>query len=185
MKLSILPIVVCLIFLSCNSKKQDTKETTGSMRTDSMVQKHDSTLNNGLYTIEGDSVRIAPFEIEISLIPKAKQRITGSNETIVIDIYFTGDPIDSSKVQFEEDGTFYAGAAKREINYGEIASFSDIKFPRSIYDQLIDKDVSFNVNVYSGRKSSPDNLLHMDFLDGKLSSLVNKRSKLNGKLIGE
>jgi hypothetical protein len=180
----IIPIAF-LLLLSCNSNKQDKKETNETITPDSLNQKTDTLKTGEIYFFEKDSVRVAPFEIEISLNEKAKERITGSNETIIVDIFFTGEPIDSSKVEFEEDGSFYVASAKKEITYGQIASFNDIKFPKALYDQLVDKDVLFNINVYSGRKSSPDNLLDVTFLSGKLSSLVNKRSKLDGKLIRE
>jgi hypothetical protein len=171
------------LFLSCNSGKQEKKNSEQVIK-DSLPTK-DTARHEGIYTIVGDSIVIPPFEIEIALSPKAAQRIAPGKETIIVDVFLSGIPKDSSKVKLEEDGVYYVGSASKEINYGEIASFANVKFPKSIYDNLADKDVQFDINVYSGRKSSPDNLLDVDFLSGKLSTLVNKRSKLNGKLIEE
>ena len=179
----IIYIIALMLIVACNSKKQEKKGDTKTK--DSSVVKTDSSNREDIYTIAGDSVVIPPFEIEISLSPKASQKITSAKETIIVDVFLTGNPKDSSKVQLEEDGSYYVGSVKREITYGQLASFSYVKFPKKIYDQLADKDVQFDINVYSGRKSSGDNLLDVDFLSGKLSTLVNKRTKLNGKLIGE
>ena len=77
----------------------------------------------------------------------------------------------------------YVGSAKKEISYGQIARFDHIKFPKKLYDQLTDKNVDLTVNVYSGRKSSQDNLIIVDFLSGKVSKIINKHFTLKGKLI--
>jgi hypothetical protein len=137
----------------------------------------------GFYTLNGDSVVVPPFEIEIALSPKAKERIVNSNETIIVDISLEGIPKDSSNAHFEEDGSFYVGSFKKEISYGQIARFDNLKFSRKIYDQLADKDVDLSVNVYSGRKSSSNNLLNVDFLSDKVSNIINRHFTLKGKLI--
>jgi hypothetical protein len=137
----------------------------------------------GFYTLQGDSVVVPPFEIEVALSSKAKERIVNSNETIVIDVFLEGIPKDSSKVHLEEDGSFYVGSAEREIIYGQVASFDNLKFPKKIYDQLADKDVELNLNVYTGRKSSQNNLITGDALFDKISNVINKRFTLNEKLI--
>jgi hypothetical protein len=52
-----------------------------------------------------------------------------------------------------------------------------------MYDELADKDVDLNLNVYTGRKSSQFNLITGDLLFDKLSNVINKRFTLNEKLI--
>ena len=42
-----------------------------------------------------------------------------------------------------------------------------------------------NVNVYSARRTNPDNILSCDFFDGKLSSAVRKTPTLHCTLIEE
>ena len=90
---------------------------------------------------------------------------------------------DSSHTKFEEDGSFYIVSAQKEILYGQVASFDSIKFSKKIYDQLANKDIELGVNVYSGRKSSHDNLLNCEPLFDKISNVVNKKLTLKGKLI--
>lgn len=99
--------------------------------------------------LEGDSVLVPPFEIEVALSSKAKDRIVNSNETIIINVFLEGTPKNPSRVHLEEDGSFYVGSAKREITYGQIARIDNLKFPKKIYDQLADKDVDLNLDVYT------------------------------------
>jgi len=165
-------------------KVKDTSEQ-GTPNKDTPIKKSYTTTVKklGFYTLEGDSVLVPSFEIEIALSPKAKTRIVDSNETIIIGVFLEGTPKDSSKVELEEDGSFYVGSAEREISYGQIARFDNLKFPKKIYDQLADKDVDLIVNIFTGRKSSQNNLITGDILADKVSNVINKRFTLNEKLI--
>ncbi len=184
----LLTILILTVLFSCNSN--NTTLTRDASNQDTLTkkisaEKPDTALFKklGFYILDGDSILVPPFEIEISLSPKAKERIVDSNETIIVDISLEGTPKDSSKVRLEEDGSFYVGSSTKEISYGQIARFDHLKFPKKIYDQLADKDVDLSVNVYSGRKSSPNNLLNVDFLSDKVSNIINRHFTLKGKLI--
>lgn len=56
--------------------------------------------------------------------------------------------------------------------------------PVSTVNQLASKDYKVNVNVFSGRRSSQDNLLACDFFDGKISK-IQPDITLKCGLIGE
>jgi hypothetical protein len=133
--------------------------------------------------MEGDSVAILPFEIKVSLSPKARDRMTKGGETIIVFVFFEGRPKDSSKAKFEEDGSFFVASSRREIQYGQVARFDSIKFSKAIYDQLADKDIDVDVNVVSGRKSDQNNLLNCDPMFDKISNVVNRQFIINGTLI--
>src|ERR1700733_944285 len=113
-------ILIFLILYPCNSDK--TRQIKRNSGQDSSVKKILAKVSDtpslkklGLYTIEGDSLLVQPFEIEISLSPKAKERIVNTGETIIIDILLDGVPKDSSKSNLAEDGSFYVGSAIKEI----------------------------------------------------------------------
>lgn len=185
---SFLPIFLLTFLFSCKSPdptKVENASNQDSTNKDTPLKKPDtlSLKKLGFYTLQGDSVVVPSFEIEISLSPKAKERIVNSNETIIIAIFLEGTPKDPSKAHFEEDGSFFVGTAKREITYGQIAMFDNLKFPKKIYDQLADKNADLTVNIYTGRKSSQDNLITGDFLSDKVSNIINKRFTLKQKLI--
>lgn len=184
----LLTVLILAVLFSC--KSNDTPQTKSTSSQDASTKNISSEKQDtvalkklGFYTLDSDSVVVPSFEIEISLSPKAKERIVNSNETIVVDIFLEGIPKDSSKVHLEEDGSFYVGSSKKEISYGQIARFDNLKFSKKISDQLADKDVDLTVNVYTGRKSSQNNLLNVDFLSDKVSNIINKHFTLKGKLI--
>ncbi len=183
-----LTVFILIIIFSCKSNdNQQTKNTSGqdsSAKNISIKRSDTASLKKlGFYTLDGDSVVVPPFEIEFALSPKAKKRIVSGKETIIVFVSLRGTPKDSSNTDFEEDGSFFVGSSEQEISYGQIARFTHLKFSKKIYDQLVDKDVELAVNVSSGRKSSRDNLLNVDFLSDKVSNIINKHFTLNGKLI--
>lgn len=188
MKKFCLTVSILCILSSCKSpdppkvKNVSTQHTT---KREVPVKSSDTTSIKklGFYTLKGHSVVVPPFEIEVSLSPKAKNRIVDSNETIVIHVFLEGIPKDPTKAHLEEDGSFYVGAAKKEIVYGQVARFDNLKFPKKIYDQLADKDVDLTVNIYTGRKSSQNNLITGDFLSDKTSNVINRHFTLKQKLI--
>ena len=148
------------------------------------IAKERDTINNITYLkFDKDSVTVLPFEIEVSLNAKAKERIVNSKETIIINVTLTGTPKDTTL--YAEDGQFYVASAEKEIFYGQIARFDKIKFSKKTFDQLVDKDVYLNAFVYSGRKSSPNNLLDCNIIADSISNIVNKKFTITGKLIGD
>ena len=188
MRKSFLTVFLLSFLLSCKSPdntKLESASKKDTTKTDTSYTKFDKKPSRklGFYTLVGDSVIVPPFEIEISLSPKAKDTIVDSNETIVIDVFLEGTPKDPKKAHLEEDGSFYVGSAKREIVYGQVAKFDNLKFPKKLYDQLADKDADLTVNIYTGRKSSQYNLITGDFLSDKVSNVINRHFTLKQKLI--
>ena len=184
-----LKALISLTFLftlfSCNNKQKkavlpviDSGSAVQAKKTDTSIFQGKNYLKNW-----GDSILIDPFDIEIVLSEKAKERIVNSNETIIVSIFFYGYPKDNKKPNSEYDGTLYLVGDKKEITYGQIVQFENIKISKRDYDQLIDKDFELNLNVFSGRKSSQDNLLDCKALFGKVSNIVNKKHTIKGKLI--
>jgi hypothetical protein len=181
-KFKILTIATLLSLYSCNSGQ--VRETQLKPDTFSNNYLVDTAFQQKKYLrSDRDSIIVNPFEIEIELTDKAKERITSSNETIVISIFYYGYPKDEKDANSENDGTLYLAGAEKEITYGQIARFENVKISKIDYDKLIDKDFDLNLNVYSGRKSSQHNLLNCEPLFDKVSNVANKRFTLKGKLI--
>ncbi|MGN6163021.1 MAG: hypothetical protein ACTHOF_00635 [Flavisolibacter sp.] len=147
-------VFILTFLLSCSSSDRPKIKSASRQDTankDTFLKQLDTTpvKKLGFYMLEGDSVLVPPFEIEVALSSKAKDRIVNSNETIIINVFLEGTPKNPSRVHLEEDGSFYVGSAKREITYGQIARIDNLKFPKKIYDQLADKDVDLNLDVYT------------------------------------
>jgi len=183
----ILPLLILpgILLYACSNNKQ---ENPNSSQDDSSGQIKNRTAGDrpaktDYYTIQGDSLLIAPFEVEIVLSPKAKNRIVLDKETIIVNVVFDGTPKQSPELHLEEDGSFFVGTASKEVEYGEVVRFDSIKIPKAIYDQLADKDFTVGVSAYSGRKSSENNLINCDPLFDNISRIVNKKFIVKGKLI--
>lgn len=188
-----------LFCLSCDidkqkktgSTKRDTATVTAPVMPTATVDtsmatlaKESNTMATDAYvTFDKDSVTVLPFEMDISLSQKAKERIVNGPETIGINLALTGIPKDPTLLS--NDGFFYLASVDKEISYGQIARFDNIKFSRKTFDQLTDKNFIVTVNVFSGRKSSPDNLLNCEFVADSISYFVNKRIVIKGKLNGD
>jgi hypothetical protein len=150
------------------------------------VIQNDSVIDNSSYLkIIGDSVIIPPFEIEVVLSPKAKAKIEEDNETIIVMAYFSGEPIDSlpEKYKNPDGGEFLLSSYPVELKEPGIAKFENVKFPLELYKLLKNKDIQLLINVFSGRKSSPDNLLDCEILQDSMSNIKGKKFVLKGKLI--
>lgn len=171
-------------FLSCsNSDKQKETHVNKDTTSIAIAKKSDTTAQINYLKIGKDSVTVLPFEIEVSLNAKAKAKIIDSKETIIINVSLTGIPKDT--IIHAGDGRFYVATVEKEITYGQVAKFDSIKFSKKDYNQLTDKDVYLEAFVYSGRKSSPDNLLDCSIIADSISNIVNKKFTITGKLIGD
>lgn len=137
------------------------------------------------YVVENDSIKLLPFEVEVVLTPKARQKIIESKETIIVDVSILGVPIPALAARLlSEDGEFHVASVRKEIEYNQIARFDNIKFPRKYYNALEKKDVDVSISLYTGRKSSKMNLLSCRRpISEKVSKVVNQRLILNARLI--
>ena len=182
-KLVVSVLLLSTLLASCSNRENQIQSAIKDPAISVSVKKTDSLINTHYFRLDGDSVVILPFEIEISLSHRAREKMENNGETIVVSAVFTGTPKDSAGAKFGEDGSFYVASADIEIPYGQIARFDSIKFSKILYDQLANKDIELGVNVFSGRKSSRDNLLNCEPLFDKVSNIVNKKFILKGKLI--
>lgn len=137
-----------------------------------------------MYQRQGSSIVLPTFEIEVANSPKSGQTLSKQQETIIVSAYFSGTPKDDR--DRDEVGEMLVAKQEIELSGNErLARFEGIKFPKRLYDKLADKDVLLLINVYSGRRSSENNLLDCGFLQAHASQFQNKRYVLGCKLIGE
>lgn len=180
---TLIATTILLMFFSCVDKEKSQPKTDSLTIVQNIKYKTDTSQNKNYLKCVGDSIIIDPFEIEIELSDKARERIVNSNETIVAAMFFYGYPKDSTKANSEKDGTLYLVGDSKEVKYGQTIQFKNLKIAKKDYDELTDKDFELNLNVSSGRKSIQENLLDCKGLFGKVSNVVNKKHILKGKLI--
>jgi hypothetical protein len=181
--LSITGIIVLTLF-SCASKKNNQNGGLTPVTSNSSTRKDSADADNSEgFRYTGDSIEIPAFEIEINLSNKADQKLKAGKETIIVKAFFSGIPKDTTLKEYKDDGEIGIVFPEIELSNTRIAKFQGIKFSRKTYDALADKDITLLINVYSGRKSTSDNLLNCDILSEKISKVKGKRLTLHGKLI--
>ncbi|MEZ0611856.1 hypothetical protein ACAW74_25310 [Fibrella sp. WM1] len=170
-------LFITALFAAACSTRTEQQTTTDSPKTAPAA----STM--GYYQLEGDSVVIPPVTIAVQLSPKAEAKLKAHKETVIVAAFFSGTPKDTTSQEFLESGEMGVKDQKIELTTGRVATFEHLKFARKDYDALANKDIRLLVNVYSGRRSSPDNLLDCGIVEGPMSDLRGKRLPITGKLI--
>jgi hypothetical protein len=132
-----------------------------------------------------DQPIIFAFDIRITLSDLAADRLRTTREGIVVSAYYTGEPLPSSENRANQIGAIDLGTENREV----IGAEGLVRITGKKVDlrrlEWIKGPVMLNVNVYSARRTNPDNILSCDFFDGKLSSAVRKTPTLHCTLIEE
>jgi hypothetical protein len=180
-------IVTTVLLFSCASKNADKKNglpVQPAGDTTSLKKDRSSLLNDSNYLVfTGDSVEIPSFEIEVSLSTKAEQKLKNDKETIIVKAFFSGIPKDTTLEEYKKEGQLGVVSSEIELFTSRVAVFRGIRFSKLMYDSLADKDINLLINIYSGRRSSKDNLLNCDILEDKMSHIKGRRFTIKGKLI--
>ncbi len=86
--------------------------------------------------------------------------LVSRKETVVVAGYLYGFPRHSIPKRYvDEIGLVDLGEVKDEIAPGATATFDKIKPDQALLKWLDSQGLQLLINVYSGRKSSPNNLL--------------------------
>lgn len=112
------------------------------------------------------------FDLDISLSAKAAERLHRAKEGLTVDARYYGDPTPGAEKHADEVGQIDLGG-ERLLLPGR-AGPVHVSGTKVLTDRLawIAGGVKVNVNVYSARLSSSDNLLACDFIDGAVAQVV-------------
>ncbi len=126
------------------------------------------------------------FTVKITYSQKAMDTLTARKETIIVDGELYGFPKPGTPKRFvDEMGQVDLGEVKDEIAPGVMATFDKVK-PKQTLLKWLDKDgLQLLINVYSGRKSSPNNLISCESYVGPLQDVQGQTIPISCKLIGE
>jgi len=125
------------------------------------------------------------FQVRVTLSDKAAATLKRLNEGIVISAAYSGDPRPAARKHADQIGRIALGIQNVEIPgrpAAVIVSGSHVKRGRVAW---IRGPVLLNVNVYSARRSGPDNILACDFFDGTLKSAARRIVPIHCSLIPE
>ena len=178
---------IALLSLFGLSRTSETNKTTAATPGQSTAQSPTATPSRpaelGYYKLAGDSVVMPAFTIDVDLSDKARKKLKADSETIIVAAYFSGTPTDTTSEAYRKEGDYFVATSKQELQNGHIATFDNVRFAKTRYDSLADKDIQVLINVYSGRRSTGDNLLECDILQEPMSRVKGNRFVLKGKLI--
>jgi hypothetical protein len=125
------------------------------------------------------------FSVQITLLQKAEAKLAALHENMIVSASYSGDPAPGAEKHSDKIGRIPLGIESIETpgKAGTVrVSGAKIKRNRFIW---VKGPVLLNVNVYSARRSGPDNILACDFFDGNLQDAVSKPVSLHCSLIAE
>jgi hypothetical protein len=127
------------------------------------------------------------FDINVTLSKKAAAKLASQKEGIVAFASYYGDPKRSAEKHANEIGQISLTPQDEEVELpgsGGPAHISGAKVDTKRLDWLAGPP-KVNLNIASARKSSSDNLLSCDFIDGPLANVRKAPIALHCSLIEE
>jgi hypothetical protein len=126
------------------------------------------------------------FTVTITYSQKAMATLVAGKETVIVAGYLSGFPIQGTpKQDVDHLGQIDMGEVKNEIAPGATATFDRIKLNPTLMKWVDNQGPQLLINVYSGRKSSPNNLLDCGIYEGALKAIQGQSIPISCKLIGE
>jgi hypothetical protein len=126
------------------------------------------------------------FAVTITYSQKAMATLVAGKETVIVVGYLYGFPIQGTpKQDVDHVGQIDMGEVKKEIAPGATAKFDSVKLNQPMMKWMDSQGPQLLINVYSGRKSSPDNLLDCGIYEGSLQAIQGQSIPIACKLIGE
>lgn len=130
-----------------------------------------------------DSITLPPFEVEIQLSDKAEKKITEDDESIIISVEYFGIPKDTTIKEYIDWGKLFIGSKRYELFGTRKIKIDDIRVADEDINILKSKNLEILINVFTGRRSSNDNLLACEILHEYIDDIKNQKHILEGKLI--
>jgi len=134
----------------------------------------------------GPSPAVFSFTVKVTYSQKAMDTLVAAKETVIVAGYLNASPIAGTPKKYVDHvGQLDIGEVDREIAPGAIATFSGVKPDQAMVKWIDSQGPQLLINVYSGRKSSPNNLLDCGLYEGSLAAVQGQSIPISCKLIGE
>lgn len=134
------------------------------------------------------------FTVEIALSPAARERLVSKQESLIATAEYFGYPSEravSERVPGSENPWLTLHRAQVELEVAQLDDTATARFPAVALDpgQLawtVAPDApQVNINVYSGRRSAPDNLLDCGMFQDALAVALRAPVRISCGLISE
>ena len=125
------------------------------------------------------------FDVEVTLSDAARKRLADSAESIIVSaIYFADAKAGAPPAFVNQVGQVDIGKAQIELNGAGRAAFDGSAVLRERLPST-EGDLQLNVNVFSGRRSSEDNLLDCGFFQDAVQVAAAQPVRIACQLIAE
>jgi len=146
----------------------------------------EASLESGAAPAQGDAASPYAFSVDITLSPPAAQQLSRHRETIKLAAFYYGVPKPGLPEGIDNGmGQVFLGETELEIPGADGRADFDGKSVQTSRLRYIEGEPQINLNVYSGRRSSEDNLLDCDFFEDAVRVAHAAPLKIHCKLIGE
>lgn len=146
----------------------------------------EASLESGAAPVQGDAASPYAFSVDITLSPPAAQQLSRHRETIKLAAFYYGLPKPGLPEGIDNEmGQVFLGETELEIPGADGRADFDGKSVQTSRLRYIEGEPQINLNVYSGRRSSEDNLLDCDFFEDAVRVAHAAPLKIHCKLIGE
>jgi hypothetical protein len=126
------------------------------------------------------------FAVKVTYSQKAMDTLVAGKETVIVAGYLMASPIPGTPKKYVDHvGQIGLGEVDQEIAPRAIATFSSVKPTQAMMKWVDSSGPQLLINVYSGRKSSPNNLLDCGIYEGSLAAIQGQSIPISCKLIGE
>lgn len=125
------------------------------------------------------------FDFKITLSQKAAAKLKSSHETITVLASYYGEPTHEGEKHADELGMVDLGKENFELPGQPGVAHVTGKNVGGAKLKWIKGQPSVNVNLYTSRKSSDENLIDCDLIDGAVAKVQAKPITVNCFLIGE
>lgn len=136
---------------------------------------------------EAQAPTAAPrWEVSVTLSPAAAKKLAAGKEEIVLSAAYYGEPTKAAAKKADEIGQIDLG--QEELRLGSAGGrvvFVGKGFKADRLGWVVGREARVNLNVYSARKSSPDNLLDCELFEDTMAVAQAKPVAIACKLIGE
>ena len=119
--------------------------------------------------------RVPPFTMRIVLSEEANKKLANAGETISGTIYFDGDGMPFPEESNAPMRDVFLGKHEFELRESGELVVSDASISDEAYNHLSDKNYHYTINVVSGRRVFPNNVLAGGYAAGRLRDLDPKR----------
>jgi hypothetical protein len=124
--------------------------------------------------------------VDVTFSGKAREKLVENKETVIVSAMYTGSPTPEARRSGKyEMGEVGLGDAQVEIVPGQTAQFGNALLDQNALEQTDKKEPQLLINVFSGRKSSKNNLLGCDLYEGSLEAVQHKSIPIACSLIEE